>query len=207
MKQMKNFCVFAAALGMVFGGIGLASVFTDRKPHRFWAALSCFAARRLSWHTAFCSVSPRVQSPENNWTGASKPTAWHGSLLMTEMKISGGKRPKQKKTRKPTTPAYLPNWNNGKGWNTCFFRQTAKGSVRQGWKTARGYGSVRFQAVSKESGWRACWNCRRNAAKSAPLCEEAGFLKTLRNIFLKRRNAERQCKFFFTQRAFAFKMV
>lgn len=26
MKQMKNFCVFAAALGMVFGGIGLATL-------------------------------------------------------------------------------------------------------------------------------------------------------------------------------------
>ena len=109
--------------------------------------------------------------------------------------------------RKPTTSAYLPDWNNGKNCNGCFFRQTAKNSEKRDWKTARGYGSVRFQAISKKYGWTARWNCRRKAAKSAPLCAEAGFPKTPKNMFLKRRNTEQNCKFFFTQRAFAFKMV
>lgn len=52
MKQVKNFCVFAAALGMIFGGIGLA-VLCFRKPETAsvlgGALLICSAAVFLAY--------------------------------------------------------------------------------------------------------------------------------------------------------------
>lgn len=52
MKQVKNFCVFAAALGMIFGGIGLA-VLCFRKPETASALggsfLLCGAAAFLGY--------------------------------------------------------------------------------------------------------------------------------------------------------------